>query len=137
MSAFEGWIIKFNSVELPVTYMEPSGYSVEPDRQNLVDDWEDEAGYYHADEYEHKRTRINIKIKKDLHQEDVEKIFEIINKGQKDGLNQYAISYWHTKEFIYKSGYFRLDDIKQEMKKVDPVHKDIIYNSFTIKFTEN
>lgn len=135
--AFEGWIIKFNSVELPVTYMEPSGYSTEPDMTNLANDWEDEAGYYHTDEYEHKRTRITIKIKKELHQADIEKIFDIIGKGQKDGLNEYIISYWHTREGMYKNGYFRMDDFKQEMRKVDPVHKDIIYNSFTLKFTEN
>ena len=30
-----------------------------------------------------------------------------------------------------------MDDIKQEMKKVDPKHRDIIYNSFSIKLIEN
>ena len=49
MSAFEGWIIKFNGTELPVTYMDPSGYSVEPDTGNIANDWTDEAGYYHPD----------------------------------------------------------------------------------------
>lgn len=137
MSAFEGWIIKFNGTELPVTYMDPSGYSVEPDTDNIANDWTDEAGHYHPDEYEHKRTKITIKIKKELHQDDIEKIFEIIKKGQKNGLNEYIVSYWHTKDCVYKNGYFRMDDIKQEMKKVDPKHKDIIYNSFTLKFTEN
>lgn len=137
MSAFEGWIIKFNGTELPVEYMEPSGYSTEPEMGNIANDWTDESGYFHADEYEHKRTRITIKIKKELHQADIEKIYSIINGGQKDGLNEYIISYWDTRKFIYKNGYFRMDDTKHEMRKVDPKHKDIIYNSFTLKFTEN
>lgn len=137
MSSFDGWLIKFNGVELPVKYMNPSGYSIEPSMDNIADEWTDEAGYNHTDEYEHKRTRITIEIKKDQHQDDIEKIFDIIKSGQKDGLNEYIISYWHTKDFIYKNGYFRMDNTKQKFKKVDPVHKDIIYESFTLKFTEN
>ena len=104
---------------------------------NIANDWTDETGYNHTDEYEHKRTRITIEIKIDQHQEDIEKIFEIIKKGQKDNLNEYIISYWHTKDFAYKNGYFRMDDTKQKFKKVDPVNRDIIYESFTLKFTEN
>ena len=54
MSSFDGWLIKFNGVELPVKYMNPSGYSIEPSMDNIADEWTDEAGYNHTDEYEHK-----------------------------------------------------------------------------------
>lgn len=134
---FEGWIIKFGQEKLPVKYMAPSSYRIKPEEKEIVDDWEDNTGRKHYDIATHKRATVTFNTKMGLHQRDIEEIQRIIKSGLiSEHGSHYEVTVWNPYTSSYKEIEGKLDDIQYTMRKVDPAHKDIIYESITIKIEE-
>lgn len=134
---FEGWIIKFGQEELPVKYMAPSSYKIKPEEKGIADDWEDNTGKKHYDIDSHKRATITFNTKMGLHQKDIEEIQRIIKNGLiSEQKSHYKVTAWNPYTSSYKEIDGKLDDIQYTMRKVDTAHKDIIYESITIKIEE-
>lgn len=134
--AFEGWILKFGTVELPVTLIAPASYDVEVKR-TVLDSYEDENNLSHYEIHEKTHTTVTLSTKMGLHQKDIEEIQTVISAGLLDAVEgKYKVTYWDPSKSEYRTMQVKLGDVKYPFRKVDPGRKDIIYDSFAIELKE-
>lgn len=135
--AFDGWLIKFGTVEFPPRYIAPASYDVEPEKREIIDKFKNMDNLNHFDIYKNRKAVIELSTKMGLHQKDIEDIQKIIRAGLLNEIEgKYKVTFWNPCKSVYQDAEMRMEDIRYPMRKVDPKNKDIIYDSFTIKLTE-
>lgn len=137
MATFEGYIIKFKEEVFPVELIAPSSYDITPEIRKIIHDWPDNNGTMHYDIYRAKKVDVQFSTKMSLHQKDVEKIQKVLKAGLiSEHEGRYDITVWNPHSSTYKHIEAKADDIKYPMRKVDPIHNDIIYDSIKFRFRE-
>lgn len=135
--AFEGYIIKFGDAVFPVECLAPSSYDISPEKRSIINDWPDNNGKMHYDIHQARKVDVEFTTKMGLHQKELEEIQKVMKNGLlSEHEGKYDITVWNPYNSTYKHIEAKIDDVKYPMRKVDPAHKDIIYDSIKFRFRE-
>ena len=134
MAAFQGYLVKFGSVELPNSYIKmDSGNTMTP---NQV---EDIKATRTLNTRELKRTVASGNITKfqlvfrPLTNIQLSALRNIMRSGlQSESERKYRVTYWNDHNLRYEVGSFYIPDITDQRMVVYDDH--ILYNSFTMEF---
>ena len=138
MSNFEGYLIKFGSVNMPNKYLVLDGWQATPNQRLEADAYRDANGLLHRETLPNYKTEIVLSVAELDLAEKIE-FQSIINQAMLNVTERKVdVTYWNdeTNEYVHSSSGFYLLDIKWTITHVDEDDKDIIYKAFTVKLIE-
>ena len=142
--AYEGWLIKIGTWQVPHKYIKPETYKVTPGKTKLYE-WTDYDGGRHVVYNLQSQTKISFDTResKRLSNVDVAMFHEALEAARcsnvAPGLNAdvYRIQYYNPMTDAYEDKTFTMDDIDFVIERVTMEEpKLVIYNPITFSFTE-
>lgn len=138
-NSFDGWLIKFDNVQLPNSFLLADGYEDTPNQRLEIDAYRDANAYLHRDTAPDTKTSLVLNIKAMSYKERIafDNVINLASLPYVDHLQRRVrVTYWNDEDLEYKSGIFYMSDIKWVIHNIDEVNKDYEYNPVTITLTE-
>lgn len=137
MSNFQGYLLKFGSVELPNKYLKYDSYSATPNQRTEIDAYRDD---YTQELYRITSEGVKTKIEAEtvpMYLEDKIEFMDVLQSGLDNRLQRkYNVTYWNDEDNSYKTGYFYIPDTQFSIHRVDVKKNSILYNSFKLTLIE-
>ena len=137
MSGFQGYLLKFGSVELPNKYLKYDSYSATPDQRTEIEAYRDDyTQELHRITAEGVKTKIEAQTVP-MYLEDKIEFMNVLKSGLEDALQRkYNVTYWNDEENSYKTGSFYIPDTQFSIHRIDKKRNSILYNSFKLTLIE-
>ena len=137
MSEFQGYLLKFGSVELPNEYLKYDSYSATPDQRTEIEAYRDDyTQELHRITAEGVKTKIEAEVIP-MYLEDKIAFMNVLKSGLEDALQRkYNVTYWNDEENSYKTGSFYIPDTQFSIHRIDIKRNSILYNSFKLTLIE-
>lgn len=136
---FEGWLIKFGTVQLPNSYLLADGWESTPNQRVEISAWRDANILLHRDTSPNFKTSLKLNIK-EMNLQERQALQAVIGLATLPDTAKrqrcVQITYWNDEDLDYKTGIFYIHDTTYTIHRVDEDNKDIEYNGHTIELTE-
>ena len=137
--SFEGWLIKFGSVQLPNSYLLADGWESTPNQRTEISAWRDANILLHRDTSPNFKTSLKLNIK-EMNLQEREALKAVIGLATLPDTDKkqrrVQITYWNDEDLEYRSGVFYMTDTTYTIHRIDEDNKDIEYNGHTIELIE-
>lgn len=136
---FDGWLIKFGTVQLPNSFLLADGYEDTPNQRLEIDAYRDANALLHRDTAPNTKTSLVLNIKAMTYTERLafDNVIGLATLPTSDRLQRRVnVTYWNDEELKYKTGTFYMADIKWTIHTVDEENKEYEYNPVTLTLTE-
>lgn len=136
---FSGWLIKFDDVILPNSFILADGWESTPNQRVEIDAYRDANVLLHRETSENFKTSITLNIRA-MNLEEMTAFKAVIGLATLDTNNKkqrrLMVTYWNDEELDYKTATMYMPDVTYTIHTVDEVDRDIEYNGFTIELIE-
>lgn len=137
--SFEGWLIKFGSVQLPNSYLLADGWESTPNQRTEISAWRDANILLHRDTSPNFKTSLKLNIK-EMNLQERKALKAVIGLATLPDTDKkqrrVQITYWNDEDLEYRSGVFYMTDATYTIHRIDEDSKDIEYNGHTIELIE-
>lgn len=134
--AFNGYLIKIGSTELPMKFIKYEGYTITPNQRMESEAKRSVTGVLHRTTVEHTATKIEFNTP-NITNTDMEEMMSLFRGAWSSAAERKLdLEYYDMETNSYKSGTFYMPDIKFQIKRIDVDKNEIIYNETRIAFIE-
>lgn len=134
--AFNGYLLKFNNVAIPYTYISAETYKATPNQRMESSAKRVTTGLLHRTTCDHTATKIEFNTPT-MWNRDKEALFNIIRGGLVDvAQRKYTLEYFDTETDSYKTGTFYMPDVDYTIQRIDVPNNRILYAPMRICFIE-
>lgn len=139
MGNFQGWLIKFGSVQLPNSFLLADGWESVPNQRTEIRAYRDANILLHRETSKNYKTKLKINIKEmnlleRMAFDNVIGLATLSVNAQRE--RKVRISYWNDETLSYSTGDFYITDTTYTINTIDESGKDIEYNPFSMTLIE-
>ena len=139
MANFKGWLIKFNNVQLPNSFLLLDGWETTPNQRLELDAFRDANALLHRETSQNFKSKLVMRLKGMTLEERIafENVIRLASLPTTDkAQRRVTITYWNDETLDYSTGVFYMPDITWTIHNVDEVLQTLEYNPVTITLIE-
>ena len=139
MGNFDGWLLKFGSVQLPNSFLLIDGYEDTPNQRLELDAFRDASALLHRETSQNTKTKLSMKLKGMTLEERMafDNVIGLASLPTIDKLQRRVnVTYWNDETLSYQTGVFYMPDITWVIHNIDEESKTYDYNPVSLTLIE-
>ena len=139
MGNFDGWLLKFGSVQLPNSFLLIDGYEDTPNQRLELDAFRDASALLHRETSQNTKTKLSMKLKGMTLEERMafDNVIGLASLPAIDKLQRRVnVTYWNDETLSYQTGVFYMPDITWVIHNIDEESKTYDYNPVSLTLIE-